>query len=652
MTDNKPTTTGGGAITRNTQYSGRGADNSGRGGRGGRGRSSNTGRGGGRGNGGGRSRGNQSALTKKSSHTGQIQSGCMKSVVISSEGNRATQYKILKDAIPVFCAENNYQAVGEIVHDMRDWDENRFYPSAPTDAERLKFSKPYNTVLCQETIVTPTMVSRQVQDVDPDTGDPLFDTNDDPVMITRQVEEDVISQAPVYGQKWVVTDEAMQKIVMGKYERKVRELEKKWNKCQEDKKLVIAMIWGQLDDDTQAQMILVASYAQARKDGDIVTFLKLLRDICNGSDDGGLSYQPFKAIVAIKGVCNFTNSDVSNPHVYKKELRTKYEAMKAVAGRLPFGTETLVFAMQQFISLGGDRNATLDTFFSMTPKERAKWERINDDLVLAMIFLNNSKNDDAKKDMRRTFANGNKCAYQITLEKMARLLSSQYPMTKGQSKKNTPYDGSRSRRKGGDADDNRDEATSGTPIAGAHTVDDADTKTTSKSTPANTAGAHISDSEECDPSGSSRSVQQLLATYAADDPFWGGQDNTDDYSVDTKDSAQDLVGFHAHAEEECEEDKDILALEEEARLMAIDQQRLEALLGPDTPVDGSEDLDEEIARVIAVEWINTADPDDTSDLLQNMDDLDVAVLITSNLDGALKGKIPTVSDFRIGQHQN
>ena len=577
----------------------------------------------------------------------------MKGVVISSEGNRATQYKILKDGIPVFCAENNYQAVGQIVHDMKDWDENRFYPSAPTDAERMKFSRPYNTVLCEETITTPTMVSRQVQDVDPDTGDPLVESiSGDPVMITRQVEENVISQVPIYGQKWVVTDEAMQKIVMGKYERKVRELEKKWNKCQEDKKLVIAMIWGQLDDDTQAQMILVASYAQARKDGDIVTFLQSLRDICNGSDDGGLSYQPFKAIVAIKGVCNFTNPDVSNPHVYKKELRTKYEAMKAVAGRLPFGTETLVFAMKHFIAAGGNRNATLDSFFSMGPKERAKWERINDDLVLAMIFLNNSKNDDAKKDMRRSFANGNKSAYQVTLEKMARLLSSQYPMTKGQSKKNTPYDGNRSRRKGGDADDNRDEATSGTPIAGAHTVDDADTKTTSKTTPANTAGAHISDSEECDPSAtSSRLVQQLLASYAADDPFWGGQDHKDDYSVDTEDSAQDLVGFHANANEDCEEDKDVLALEEEARLMAIDRQRLEALLGPDTD-DGSENLDEETARVIAVEWINATEPEDKSDLLQNMDDLDVAVLITSNIDCDLKGKIPTVSDFRIGQHQN
>ena len=397
-------------------------------------------------------------------------------------------------------------------------------------------------------------------------------------------------------------------------------------------------------------MILVASYAQARKDGDIVTFLESLRDICNGSDDGGLSYQPFKAVVAIKGVCNFTNPDVSNPHLYKKELRIKYDAMKAICGNFPFGTETLVFVMKNFD--GGNPNATLDDFYSMSPRDRAKWERTNDDLVLAMLFLNNSRNDVAKQELRRSFANGNKSAYQVTLEKMARLLSSQYPMTKGQLKKNTQHDGSRSRRKGGDADYNRDEATSGTPLAGAHTADEADTTNTSKSTPANTAGAHISDSEECDPSGSSRSVQQLLATYAADDPFWGGQDNTDDYSVDTKDSAQDLVGFHAHAKEDCEEDKDILALEEEARLMAMDQQRLEALLGPDTPVDGSENLDEEIARVIAVEWINTADPDDTSDLLQNMEDLDVAVLITSNLDGALKGKIPTVSDFRIGQHQN
>ena len=32
----------------------------------------------------------------------------MKGIVVSSDSNRATQYKILKDAVPVFCAEKGY----------------------------------------------------------------------------------------------------------------------------------------------------------------------------------------------------------------------------------------------------------------------------------------------------------------------------------------------------------------------------------------------------------------------------------------------------------------------------------------------------------------------------------------------------------------
>ena len=266
----------------------------------------------------------------------------MKGIVISSDGNRATQYKILKDGIPVFCAKKGFTGVGGIVHDMKDWVENNFYPDAPTDAERRTFSRPYNTVLCQESVTT--LQQREVQDQDVN-GDPLEDINGDPIMIME--DHEVITQVPVYGETWVITNETLQKIVIGKYKRTVQELEKKWYRCQEEKKLVIAMIWGQLDDDTQAQIIFAASYAKARKDGDIVAFLQLLRDICNGSDDGGLSYHPFKIVVAMKSLCNFTNSDVGNPHLYKKELRTKYDTTKAVCGHFPFGTETLVFAMKQ-----------------------------------------------------------------------------------------------------------------------------------------------------------------------------------------------------------------------------------------------------------------------------------------------------------------
>ena len=76
----------------------------------------------------------------------------MKGIVVSSDGNRATQYKELKDTISVFCAEKGYIGVGEIVHDMEDWVEANFYPGAPDDADRRTFSTPYQTVICNQAV--------------------------------------------------------------------------------------------------------------------------------------------------------------------------------------------------------------------------------------------------------------------------------------------------------------------------------------------------------------------------------------------------------------------------------------------------------------------------------------------------------------------
>ena len=104
----------------------------------------------------------------------------MKGIVVSSDGNRATQYKILKDAIPVFCAEKGYNGVGGIVHEMKDWVDHTFYPDPPSDAERRKFSKPYRTVLCQE-IVT-TIESREVQGQDA-VGNPLVGSTGAAIMV-------------------------------------------------------------------------------------------------------------------------------------------------------------------------------------------------------------------------------------------------------------------------------------------------------------------------------------------------------------------------------------------------------------------------------------------------------------------------------------
>ena len=76
----------------------------------------------------------------------------MKGIVVSSDSNRATQYKALKDAIPIFCAEKGYYAVGEIVQDMEDWDMSNYYPAPPDDSVRRTFSTPYQTVICNQAV--------------------------------------------------------------------------------------------------------------------------------------------------------------------------------------------------------------------------------------------------------------------------------------------------------------------------------------------------------------------------------------------------------------------------------------------------------------------------------------------------------------------
>ena len=80
------------------------------------------------------------------------------------------------------------------------------------------------------------------------------------------------------------------------------------------------------------------------------------------------------------------------------ELKVKYEATKAICGKFPFGTEILVYVMVHFT--GEAATNTFATFCTLTPLDQSKWERIYDDLVLAMLFLNNLRNEEAKKELR------------------------------------------------------------------------------------------------------------------------------------------------------------------------------------------------------------------------------------------------------------
>ena len=55
------------------------------------------------------------------------------------------------------------------------------------------------------------------------------------------------------------------------------------------------------------------------------------------------------------------------------------------------------------------------------------WEQRANALNQSMLYLMNSKNENAKKDLRLAYSQGNNTAYPFDIESMARYLSTQYP---------------------------------------------------------------------------------------------------------------------------------------------------------------------------------------------------------------------------------
>ena len=81
--------------------------------------------------------------------------------------------------------------------------------------------------------------------------------------------------------------------------------------------------------------------------------------------------------------------------IIKKEMKVKYKATKVICGKFPFGTVILVHAMVHFPT--GVSTNIFATFCALTPDLQAPWERVYDDLRLAMLFLNNLRNGEIKK---------------------------------------------------------------------------------------------------------------------------------------------------------------------------------------------------------------------------------------------------------------
>ena len=62
---------------------------------------------------------------------------------------------------------------------------------------------------------------------------------------------------------------------------------------------------------------------------------------CFSGDTRGLSYGPYKQVVAIRSMNTYTNNKPQDPQG-EEQVKIKYEATKAIAGKFPNGTAALM----------------------------------------------------------------------------------------------------------------------------------------------------------------------------------------------------------------------------------------------------------------------------------------------------------------------
>ena len=139
-----------------------------------------------------------------------------------------------------------------------------------------------------------------------------------------------------------VFDANLQKEQLSEYKQNSKNKSQEYTKILADMKALITIIFDQCDEATKIKITLGETYAADRQARNLIKFINRLRTVCFGSDDGGLSYGPYKQVVAIKLMNNYTNNEPYDPHGFKEKTKIKYESTKVIAREFPNGIAALM----------------------------------------------------------------------------------------------------------------------------------------------------------------------------------------------------------------------------------------------------------------------------------------------------------------------
>ena len=86
---------------------------------------------------------------------------------------------------------------------------------------------------------------------------------------------------------------------------------------------------------------------------------------------------------------NYTNNKPYNPEGFKEQVKIKYEATKAIAGKFPNG----MVALMELLSRAQPVAFNWAGYCTLTPDVHLMWEQRADELNQLMLYLMNSKNE-------------------------------------------------------------------------------------------------------------------------------------------------------------------------------------------------------------------------------------------------------------------
>ena len=271
---NTNTNTGAGNTNQN-HNAGRGGQD--RGGSGGQGR-------GGRGN-------DHGKTVTKYSFVGKMKDGPLSKLTITEGGHQAIQYKKIIDALPVFCADKGYKFIDDIIWTSTERLQASFLPTYP---DARQWSDTYHV---------------EVVTVDAN-AQPHVNTGRRPPVIKVQ-------------EKTHIFDPNLQKQFLSEHDIQYKLKLGKWSKLLANNRSLMTIIYRKCNDATKTEIALGTNYEIICTNAELIRFLGLVRKVCYGSNNGGLSFKPYKNVVAVKSLTNFTNAKPNDPHGFKEELKIK-----------------------------------------------------------------------------------------------------------------------------------------------------------------------------------------------------------------------------------------------------------------------------------------------------------------------------------------